>query len=76
MTKVTIDIPSIHCNGCVALIELELNDVFESAKVSLENHNAEIVSQYSENETISKLNNIFAELSKIGYTYKNLTIIN
>lgn len=71
--KFLIDVPNMHCKGCVGLIKLSLEELFgeNTVQVNLETKVVEITTFNSEDNVQELLNQAFLELKKEGYEYKN-----
>lgn len=72
--KFTIDIPAIHCNGCVNLLKMSLEESFSNVEVDLNTKSAEFISDSSMEDVNSLLDTIFLELNSLGYSYSNLIV--
>lgn len=74
--KYQICVPQIHCSGCVGLIKLSLEDIFEAVEVDQISKVAKFESDKSFNEVKDELDSVFDELSHSGYAYDELVEVN
>lgn len=67
-----ITIPKIHCSGCVNLIKMSLEEIFNTVSVDQYSKIAEFQSDESIEMVKESLNKLFEELRESGYEYSNL----
>jgi copper chaperone CopZ len=64
-----ITVPRIHCSGCVNLIKMSLEEVFEKVNVDEATKVAEFESEKELDEVKTDLDKVFVELKESGYEY-------
>lgn len=64
-----ITVPKIHCSGCVNLIKMSMEDVFDKVLVDQASKIVEFTSEKDLKEVESNLNRVFIELQESGYEY-------
>lgn len=71
----SIDVPAIHCQGCVSLIKLTLEDYFENVTADIQSKSIQFTSEKASQIVLENLQTAFVELAESGYVFNNLEII-
>lgn len=73
--KYQVDIQGMHCQGCVGLITMSLEDVgFEEVIVNLAEAQSSFSSTKAKDDVVKLLQEAFKDIEK--YTYSNVQTVN